>query len=224
MTLLSFFRNNPKLLARLALSFATALVMAVIFAVLARDVHQGETLAFDQSVLRSINSYSSNGLDTFFLIVTEFGGVIAVTIASIALFSYLLYKRKRYGALLVAAGVGGAALINYLAKVTFERARPDLWQQLITETSFSFPSGHSAGSSALAVCIIALLWRTKWRVPALIIAPLYIVLIGFSRMYLGVHYLTDVIAGWIVGITWVLVVASILYARSNRKRAAKALV
>ncbi|RYF27698.1 MAG: phosphatase PAP2 family protein, partial [Chloroflexi bacterium] len=104
--------------------------------------------------------------------------------------------------------------------MTFERARPDLWQQLITETSFSFPSGHSAGSSALAVCIIALLWRTKWRVPALIIAPLYIVLIGFSRMYLGVHYLTDVIAGWIVGITWVLVVASILYARSNRKRAA----
>lgn len=224
MTLLSFFKNNPKLLTRLAASFAITLIMAAVFAVLARDVHQGDTLAFDQSVLRSINEHSSDGLNAFFLIVTEFGGVTAVTIVSIVLFCYLLYKNKRYGALLVAAGVGGAAAINYLAKITFERTRPDLWQQLITETTYSFPSGHSAGSSALAVCVVALLWRTKWRIPAVCIASVYIIVIGFSRMYLGVHYMTDVIAGWIVGITWVLIVASLIYARKNRRHSQKALI
>ena len=224
MTLLSFFRNNPTLFKRIAISFAAALLLAAVFAVLATDVHKGDTLAFDQAVLRAINERSSDGLNTLFLIVTELGGVIAVTLLATAIFGYLVYRRKKYAAALIAVGVGGAALINYLAKITFERARPELWPQLITETTFSFPSGHAAGSSALAVCIIVLLWRTKWRIPALVIAPLYIALIGFSRMYLGVHYLTDVVAGWIVGITWVLVVASIFYARTNRKRPEKTLV
>ncbi|RYX78969.1 phosphatase PAP2 family protein [bacterium] len=218
MTDVSFFQNNKRLILRLILSFLLFLVAAGLFGFVSTNVHQGDTLTFDQSFLRSINSYSSPFLDSFFLIFTELGGVIAVTITSLALFSYFMYKKQRYNALLLGVGVGGAALVNYIAKITFERARPELWHQLITETTYSFPSGHAAGSSALAICIVALLWRTKWRLPALIIAPIYIILIGVSRMYLGVHYLTDVLAGWILSIAWVTLVTSLVYARRSRRR------
>ena len=216
MTTPSFFQNNKRLVVRLASSFIVFILFAATFGLVAENVHEGDTLTFDQSVLRSINEQSTPAFDTFFLVATEFGGVAFVVIVSAILLGWLLYKRRRYDALLLAAGVGGAALLNYCAKITFVRERPDLWSQLIEETTYSFPSGHAAGSSALAVVIVALLWRTKWRVPALIIAPLYIVLIGFSRMYLGVHYLTDIIAGWIVGISWVLLVVTLIYYRRAR--------
>lgn len=218
MTDISFLQNNKRLVTRLTLAFVLFLAAAGLFGFVATNVHQGDTLAFDQSLLQSINTASSPFLDRFFLIVTEFGGVAGVTIISTALFCFLVYANRRYGALLLAVGVGGSALINYIAKITFERARPELWSQLITETTYSFPSGHAAGSSALAICIVALLWRTKWRVPALIIAPLYVVLIGFSRLYLGVHYLTDVAAGWILSIAWVTIVIALVFARRSRRK------
>lgn len=219
MTVPSFLQNNRRLFARLSTSLGLFVVAAAIFGYIAQDVHEGDTLAFDQAVLRTINEQSARGLDIFFLILTEFGGVVFVSIASAILFGLFLYKKRRYDALLLAMGVGGAALLNYCAKLTFVRERPDLWNQLLHETTYSFPSGHAAGSSAFAVVIVALLWRTKWRNPALIIAPIYIALIGFSRMYLGVHYLTDIVAGWIVGISWaLLVVALVYYRRARRKR------
>lgn len=213
-----FLQNNRRLLTRIGMAFALFLAAAGLFGFVATNVHQGDTLAFDQSFLRSINTYSSPLLDSFFLVFTELGGVIAVTITSIALFSYFVYKRQRYNALLLGVGVGGAAFINYIAKITFERARPELWPQLIAETTYSFPSGHAAGSSALAICIVALLWRTKWRMLALVIAVPYILLIGFSRMYLGVHYLTDVLAGWVLSIAWVTIVISLVYVRRSRRK------
>lgn len=218
MTITSFLQNNRRLITRLTSSLALFVVAAGIFGYVAKNVHEGDTLAFDQSVLRAINEHSTKTLDTFFLIATEFGGVAFVAIVSALLFGFLLYKKRRYDALLLGAAVGGASLLNYIAKITFVRERPDLWSQLIRETTYSFPSGHAAGSSALAIAIAALLWRTKWRVPALIIAPLYIVLIGFSRLYLGVHYLTDVVAGWFVSIGWVTLVIILIYARRSRHK------
>ena len=221
MNLTSFLQSNKRLLLRLGISLVIFLAAASLFGAIADEVHEGDTTLFDQSVLRTINDTSTPALNQFFLIVTEFGGVAFVTIVSTVLFCYLLYKKQRYNALLLGAGVGGAALINYLAKITFVRERPDLWEQLITETTYSFPSGHAAGSAALAICVAALLWRTKWQVPALIVAPIYIVLIGFSRMYLGVHYLTDIFAGWILSIAWVTLVIALIYTRKSRREIRK---
>lgn len=221
MTITSFLQNNKRLVLRLGISLVIFLAAASLFGLVAENVHEGDTLAFDQAFLRAINEHSTKGLDTFFLVATEFGGVLGVAVISALLFGFLLYKKQRYNALLLAAGVGGAALVNYIAKITFVRERPDLWEQLITETTYSFPSGHAAGSAALALCIVAILWRTKWRIPALIIAPIYILTIGFSRMYLGVHYLTDVAAGWILSTAWVTLVIVLVYARRSRHEARK---
>lgn len=192
------------------------LAAASLFGALAEEVDEGDTAMFDQTTLHSINNIATPALDQLFLIVTQFGGVAFVSVVSILLLCYFLYKRRHHEALLVSAGVGGAVLINYTAKLTFVRERPDLWEQLITETTYSFPSGHAAGSAALALCVVAILWQTRWRVSALMLAPVYILLVGFSRMYLGVHYLTDIIAGWTLSIAWVSLVITLIYAHRSR--------
>lgn len=196
---------------KIAVSFALFLAVSIGFASLADEVHEGETLAFDRAILEGIHSYATPFWDSFFLTVTHLGDVVLVAGITAALIIALSIKKKYKYALLVTAGVGGAALVNLILKLLFERARPDLWQQLVVETSFSFPSGHAMASAALACCVIAVFWRTKYRIPVFIAAVLYTFIVGFSRLYLGVHYPTDVFGGWLLSTTWVLTVIGVLY-------------
>ena len=101
-------------------------------------------------------------------------------------------------------GVGGAVVINFILKMIFERSRPDLWQRLVVETSYSFPSGHALASSAIALVIIIICYKTKWFIPAIIIGTVYAVVIAYSRLYLGVHYPSDIIGGWLISAAWVI--------------------
>lgn len=197
--------------AKMAMSFALFLAVSIGFAALADEVHEGETLGLDRAILEGIHSFATPFWDSFFLTVTHLGDVILVAGMTAALIIVLSIKKKYKYALLVAAGVGGAALVNLILKFMFERARPDLWQQLVVETSFSFPSGHAMASAALACCVIAVFWRTKFRIPVILLTSLYTLVVGFSRLYLGVHYPTDVFGGWLLSTAWVLTVVGILY-------------
>lgn len=184
-----------------------------LFGLLAYLVKSGATKSFDQAALLWINQQDSPALDSFFVTITDLGGVLVLGAATLAILIYLLVKKQYPQALLLAAGVGGVSALNVLLKTLFDRPRPDLWDWLITETSFSFPSGHSAASFAFAFCIVLLLWNTKWRILTTILAGVYIVLIGTSRLYLGVHYPTDVLGGWLLAFTWVMLVAGVVYMR-----------
>lgn len=190
----------------------TAVLFLILsFGVLATLVLNGVTNTFDESVLLWINQHASAGFDSFFVAFTELGGLIVVTAVSALLLGYFLYRKKYLKAILVAAGVGGAALMNIILKSIFDRPRPDLWEWLVVETHFSFPSGHATASMALALVIVALLWKTKWRAASIIGAALYIVSIGFSRLYLGVHYPTDILGGWLLGAAWIIIVINSIY-------------
>ncbi|MDF2461379.1 MAG: acid phosphatase, partial [Candidatus Saccharibacteria bacterium] len=114
----------------------------------------------------------------------------------------------------VVLSVAGAALLNLLLKASFQRDRPDLWESIVTETSYSFPSGHAMASSALAFSVMLVLWETKWRWLAVAVGTIYFVLVGVSRMYLGVHFPSDVVAGWCVSLAWVGIVHRILRRKS----------
>lgn len=208
----------PSLLIRLGIAFVLFLVLSIGFTALADEVLEGDTLQLDQAILQAIYAKSTPFWDTFFLTVTHLGGVAGVIVITAALIGALVYKKKYRYALLVGLGVGGAALINIIMKLFFERTRPDLWEQLVVETSFSFPSGHSMASAALAFSIIAVFWHTKYRVLAAIAAAVYMLVIGFSRLYLGVHYPTDVLAGWVVSGAWVLLIVAILYGYVSWRR------
>ena len=98
--------------------------------------------------------------------------------------------------------VGGAAAINFLTKLIFHRVRPHLWPSLTPEADYSFPSGHALISLAVMVSLLLLAWPTRWRGPTLLAGGFFVLLVGLSRLYLGVHYPTDVLAGWAAGGAW----------------------
>lgn len=201
-------RQKNRTVVRLTVTF---FVCMLSFAVLASFVAKGLTLAFDSSVLVWINSKASQTYDSLFIVITELGGVYVVATTTLALFLYFLRKKFYAKAILVALGVGGAAAIGYMLKALFERTRPDLWEWIITETNFSFPSGHAIGCSALALCVVALLWNTKWRYYAVVGAVIYVFVISFSRLYLGVHYPSDIIGGWLLSSAWVALLTSLIH-------------
>jgi membrane-associated phospholipid phosphatase len=102
--------------------------------------------------------------------------------------------------------VAGSALLNWLLKGLFQRPRPHFAHPLVVETSYSFPSGHAMESFVVygMLAYLAVLWLRSWeaRMAAVCGAALVVVLIGFSRMYLGVHYFSDVVAGYAAGGVW----------------------
>lgn len=186
------------------------IISTTLFAALAVMVSTGVTYGFDSSILLWINQHASPAIDAFFVAVTQLGGVIFVTTAALAMVGYFIYKKKYRNALFVAVSIGGVALLNVILKSFFDRARPDLWEWIIQETSLSFPSGHATASMTVAVCIVILVWNTKWRIWALWTLSFYVLVIGLSRLYLGVHYPTDILGGWLLGIAWTALIALLL--------------
>ncbi len=205
-------------IARIAVLFCIFLAFSIGFIELADEVKEGDTQFYDEAILTAINTTSNSFWDTFFFIITNFGGVIGVLVITLGIAALLVLRKKYKKTILLISGVAGAALINVLLKLIFERTRPDLWHQLVVETSFSFPSGHAMASSALAFSVIALLWNTKYRWPAVLIGAAFTILIGFSRLYLGVHYPTDILAGWCVSGLWVLLVVFALNAKVSWRK------
>ena len=98
-----------------------------------------------------------------------------------------------------AASPGARAAVT---RVPVARERPSFWESITPELTYSFPSGHAIGSATLAGVLVLLAWRGRWRWPVVAcVAPL-VLLIGFSRVYLGVHFPSDIVAGWAAAIAW----------------------
>ena len=95
-----------------------------------------------------------------------------------------------------AFATGGSALLNLAAKQAFARDRPSLWESIAPEHNYSFPSGHAMGSMTLAVALVLLAWNTRWRWPVVAAMAVFVPMVGLSRVYLGVHYPSDILAGW----------------------------
>lgn len=211
---LKVIQNNKYVFSKLSLLLFAYLTVIATIVYLAGEVSDGNTLLYDRMILDFIYQYSSPSLDRLFLFVTSLGSTVMVTAVSAAIAGYLLHKKMVRQAMIMIIGVGGAGFITRSLKLLFERARPDLWTQIITETSYSFPSGHAMGSSALAFCVVAILWRTKWRTVAIVISGIYVFIIGLSRLYLGVHYPSDILAAWLIALVWVATVVGLLHYRS----------
>ena len=208
-------------LATLAVYFSVFMLLVVAFVEIVEEVFEGETLFYDEAILKGINGFSTPFFDSFFVVITQFGGVFGI-IALTAILLGLLLRRKMYkNALIVGATVAGAAILNVILKLIFERTRPDLWEQLVVETSFSFPSGHSMITAALGLSLIFICWNTRFRWLAVALGSSFIIVIGFSRLYLGVHYPTDILAGWVVSAAWLSTVVTIVNVNLLRKNLSK---
>lgn len=195
-----------------------AATLSVVFIVIAALVVQHKTVGFDTSALQAINSQSTTPLDGAMIVIAHAGDIATILVLSLIACGLLYKKRNITAVATVMAAVGGAIALNATLKVIFQRDRPELWDLLVFESTFSFPSGHALITSAFIVTIICITWRTKLRFVALTLGILYVFFVGFSRLYLGVHYPTDVLAGWCVGIAWALVVyvaVRFVYARQS---------
>lgn len=195
----------------LALLFAGVLLPLWLFAELADEVHEMEAMVFDDALLLQLHAWTSPVLDRFFTWFSLAGyryGVIPLDIAiSLGL---LALRRWRYAAFAIVA-FAGSALLNLATKQVFQRPRPALWESIAPEATFSFPSGHAMGSMTLAAVVALLAWHTRWRWPVLLAALAFTWLVGISRLYLGVHYPSDVLAGWAAGLAWTVGVYLVLF-------------
>lgn len=201
----------------LAAIFVIFALCVVSFAKIANEVVERESIRFDLTILHWVHSFASPVLDRIVPIITDIGGPIGgVLLAGIVTVLFWLKGKKRE-AYVLAFSSAGAAILNVLLKATFMRARPDEWTRLVTENSYSFPSGHAMASTALGFALVAVLWRTKYRWAAVIGATIYVLLIGFTRLYLGVHYPTDILAGWLVSAAWTSLVVVMMYRRLSRQ-------
>jgi undecaprenyl-diphosphatase len=183
---------------------------------LAGEVLEGETLGFDRLILLALRSpvepYDPIGprwLVALARDVTGLGGIPVLTGVTLAVAGYLTLARKRAAALLILSAVGGGVALSTLLKLTYHRARPDLVPHGVDVYTASFPSGHAMLSAVTYLTLGALLARveTRWSMKAYILtlAVLVTLLVGISRVYLGVHWPTDVLAGWCVGAAWAIV-------------------
>ncbi|MGP1384125.1 MAG: phosphatase PAP2 family protein [Thainema sp.] len=185
---------------------------------LAEEVLEQEAFAFDESVLLWINQFSNPVLDQVMLAVTRLGDPhVVVPLTCIGFIWFWWQWRWRVAVIFAVNCLGGAVLSNGL-KLFFSKPRPQLWAQLITETSYSFPSGHALGSMVLYGFSAFLLAQHFAEYKHLIygLAVLLISSIGFSRLYLGVHWPTDVLAGYSVGFLWISACISLFQLATRR--------
>jgi len=197
---------------------AAILVPALLlggFLALASEVAEGDTTSFDRAILLALRSpgdpaqpIGPHWVELAMRDITALGGFTVVTLVTLAAVGYLVISGRHASALLLAVSVaGGAALSNGL-KSFFARPRPDFVAHSVEVTSLSFPSGHAI-LSAITYLTIGVMLTTVEREPArrfyiLAVAAVLTLSIGISRIYLGVHYPTDVLAGWSVGAAWAM--------------------
>jgi undecaprenyl-diphosphatase len=174
------------------------------FGMLADDVLENERFAFDLPIQMFVHERATPAIDHVMIMLSRAGSAW-VTAPWDVLLAVLLFARGRHRpAVFWSLSVGGAAALNVLAKHVFSRARPALWISPAPETTFSFPSGHAMQTAAIAAALCVLLWRTRWRLPTVALGGFFVLVVGLSRVYLGVHFPSDVFAAWVASIAWVL--------------------
>jgi undecaprenyl-diphosphatase len=194
----------------LLLGLAAAIGALIFFGWLTDEVLEGETRHFDEATRAAVHQLASPALTAIMRGLSFIGSTISLTIATIAVVVRFAMQKWGREAKLFAITMIGAALLNLTLKLTFKRARPVPFFNLTAPETYSFPSGHSLMSccffGALAAIVTARIKRKRLRVIVWMLASVMFLSIGFSRIYLGVHHTTDVIAGFVAALIWILII------------------
>jgi len=215
--------NLSGLLRRVSTAEKSVLLAAFIsaaslfaFVEIADDVSEGDTVAFDTAILLAFRNRSDLsdplGPAWFESIMRDFtalGGVAVLTTVTALVAGFLFLTGKRRAAWMVLVSIVGGIALSHLLKWGFGRPRPDLVPHVTAVYTQSFPSGHAMLSAVVYLTLGALLARTerdvRVKIYLLAAASLLTMAVGVSRVYLGVHWPTDVLAGWAVGAGWALI-------------------
>jgi undecaprenyl-diphosphatase len=190
-----------------------ASVLLLVFLKLASEVMEGETLAFDKRIVLAFRKADDPSLPigpawmaSAMMDLTALGGPTIISLVVLGIIGFLALQTRYWTAFFVFLTAASGEVISYALKAAFFRPRPDVVPHLREAFSTSFPSGHAMQSAIIYLTLGAMLMRVAERrltkIYCLTVAGGLTLLVGLSRVYLGVHYPTDVLAGWIVGLIW----------------------
>jgi undecaprenyl-diphosphatase len=202
------------------LGLASAIGALFFFAWLADEVLEGDAKTFDETVRVFVHEFASESLTALMRFVTMLGSTLFLSFLCVSVVVIFIVKNWKRPAALLMITMSGAIILNFALKVSFGRVRPVPFFDTPLPDSYSFPSGHSL-YAACCYCILAWLIATRiqnklLRVLIWLFAVLLALLIGLSRIYLGVHYPSDVIAGFATAIVWISTVILIDFSFKKR--------
>jgi undecaprenyl-diphosphatase len=177
------------------------------FGAIAEDVVTRDPLTVvDVRVSAWLQSHSVHTLTMFLLLITRLHSLLGVTVMTLAVSAYLWMKRIRIWVLTLMLAVFGGMLLNLLLKHLFVRERPHFDNPLLVLATYSFPSGHTVMATVfygtLCALVVSRTRQWRWRMLTIAAAAFLVLLVGFSRIYLGAHYLSDVLAAIAEGLAW----------------------
>jgi membrane-associated phospholipid phosphatase len=195
------------------------LLLLALFGWLSDEVLEREAFGFDTTTLLWLHRHSNAAIDNLMLGIANLGNPNFVIPLVAIVFSILIWHKRVWTAQILFLTCLGAAILNQGLKLVFVKPRPQLWTPLIVERTFSYPSGHALGSAVLYgfLAIVLAQGYPRYRWVIYLSAILLVGAIGLSRLILGVHYPTDIIAGYAVGIPWLAACVKILQIGANRE-------
>ncbi|MEL6578395.1 MAG: phosphatase PAP2 family protein [Cyanobacteria bacterium J06621_12] len=223
--LVKFWRRtiNPKIASLVAtvgiVGLISCLVIIYVVAQISDEVLEQNPIEFDQAVLLWIHSFANPTLDRLMEFITGLNNPDFVTVVAVITLALLSWQRCYPEAKIFTINCAGGVILSYGLKSVFGKTRPDLWQSAVKEVSFSYPSGHALGSTVL-YGFLAYLFATRFpQFASLIylIAVMLISAIGLSRLYLGVHWPTDIIGGYGIGFLWLTFCITMLKLQKMRQ-------
>ncbi|HZX09126.1 phosphatase PAP2 family protein [Kribbella sp.] len=212
------------LVRRTAVGLLFTVLGSIAFAVQADAAREGDGLAaFDPRLTADFVAHRTNLLSVLARAITFVGEVPVLSLLTVVVAAVIRLRTHRWRpAVVLAAGMAGAAILTYVLKVLIGRQRPDASMVLGTvNNGFSFPSGHSLSGTVFFLLLAGLLWYTSvslaLKIAGTAVAVVLSVAMGLSRVYLGYHWATDVLAGWTVALTWLCLFATVVHLLSSSR-------
>jgi undecaprenyl-diphosphatase len=168
---------------------------------------------WDRSILLSIHATSTPQLDRIAVTLTKLGGFKGVFPVAAAISLVLLYRRQWRSLTYWLVTLLGSRLLESTAKEFLHRLRPTLWESLSPKSSYSFPSGHAMASMTFVAALVILTWGTRWYGLILSLGSAFVIAIAWTRLYLGVHFPSDILAGWMTALAWAIGVSLVFKPR-----------
>jgi len=199
----------------LVAGFGVLVACLVVLGSIADGVRDNEAFLLDTLATPFLHAFASPGLDATMNGLSTVGSIVVIPVLYVAVTTFLVVTRRFGAALFLTVASGGALLLNGAMKLFFERPRPQLaWSTVLPD--YSFPSGHTMNSVAFYGALAIVVWSIagrRWGIAALVAATVLSILIGISRIYLGYHYLTDVLGGVLAGVSWLLITLAVFRTR-----------
>jgi undecaprenyl-diphosphatase len=200
---------------KVVVGFVGLIASLIVLGSIAEAVRAQEIFALDTWATPFLHGIASPGLDALMNALTDIGSSLVIVPIFVVVVGWLVWKRRYGAALFLGVASGGSLVLQATMKLFFARPRPQLpWAQVLPD--YSFPSGHTMNAFIFYVALALILWSVSGRRMGLAAVALALALalaVGVSRIYLGYHYLTDVVGGLLAGIAWLLVVGAAFRAR-----------